>query len=144
VAAASLESLTRTREALPSRTSTTRKFGDGGQAMNPAEIRASVLRLDTASPREADEAWSPLRDLGVAVVLYLHPNEPRRRRTRWDGGNRVAQRLGNDSLNLAIQLSSSSFESFMRDPAAVSSDSAREVSPANSQQTAAYPAASGR
>src|SRR5262245_35484070 len=39
--------------------------------MTPAEIRALVLRLDTASARDEEEAWAPLRGLGVAVVPHL-------------------------------------------------------------------------
>jgi hypothetical protein len=39
--------------------------------MTPAEIRALVLRLDTTSARDGEEAWARLRGLGATVVPYL-------------------------------------------------------------------------
>jgi hypothetical protein len=39
--------------------------------VTPAEIRAHVGRLDTASVPQEQAAWAGLRDLGVAVVPYL-------------------------------------------------------------------------
>jgi hypothetical protein len=39
--------------------------------MTPTQIRALVLRLDTASSKEEEETWAQLRGLGVTVVPYL-------------------------------------------------------------------------
>jgi hypothetical protein len=39
--------------------------------MTPTEIRLLVLRLDTTSARDEEEAWAQLRGLGVTVVPYL-------------------------------------------------------------------------
>jgi hypothetical protein len=39
--------------------------------MTPDEIREHVGRLDTTAVQQEQEAWEPLRVLGVAVVPYL-------------------------------------------------------------------------
>ena len=51
--------------------------------MSPDEVRATVARLDTASWRDAEEAWNALRPLGASVVPYLREAYPKFR--KWQG-----------------------------------------------------------